>query len=99
MNYELISDYHNPQEVPGMTELTSRVRRFHDCLDEMLERHRDIADDKLFAVAVLEDLADGCRQMGLEQNFCVRMAGFQTYFKHDEEQIKTVFKSAYLRSS
>jgi len=97
MNNELISDYHNPQEVPGMTELTSRVRRFHDCLDEMLERHRDIADDKLFAVAVLEDLADGCRQMGLEQNFCVRMTGFQNYFNHDEELIKTVFKSAYLR--
>ena len=97
MNYELITDYNNPQEVPGMSELTSRVRRFHDCLDEMLERHRGMTDDKLFAVAVLEDLADGCRQMGLEQNFCVRMAGFQSCFGHDEELIKTVFKSAYLR--
>lgn len=39
MNNE-ISDYHNPEEVPGLSLLTSRVRRFHDCLDEVLEKHR-----------------------------------------------------------
>lgn len=94
---EELSDYHDPQEVPGMSVLTSRVRRFHDCLDEAMERHRGEEDDKLFAVAVLEDLADGCRQMGLEQDFCVRLAGFQSIFLRDEELIKTVFKTAYLK--
>ena len=37
MNNE-ISDYHNPEEVPGLSLLTSRVRRFHDYLDEVLEK-------------------------------------------------------------
>ena len=92
-----LSDYHDPQEVPGVSVLTSRVRRFHDCLDEAMERHRDKEDDELFAVAVLQDLAEGCRQMGLEQDFCVRLAGFQSIFLRDEELIKTVFKTAYLK--
>ena len=87
--YEELSDYHEPQEVPGLSTLTSRIRRFHDCLDEAMERHRGEEDDKLFAVAVLQDLADGCRQMGLEQDFCVRLAGFQSIFLRDEELIKT----------
>lgn len=94
---EELSDYHDPVEVPGMSVLTSRVRRFHDCLDEAMERHRGEEDDKLFAVEVLQDLADGCRQMGLEQDFCVRLAGFQSIFLRDEELIKTVFKTAYLK--
>lgn len=94
---EELSDYHDLVEVPGMSVLTSRVRRFHDCLDEAMERHRGEEDDKLFAVAVLEDLADGCRQMGLEQDFCVRLAGFQGLFQRDEELIKTAFKTAYLK--
>ena len=88
---EELSDYHDLVEVPGMSVLTSRVRRFHDCLDEAMERHRDKEDDELFAVAVLEDLADGCRQMGLEQDFGVRLAGFQSVFHKDEELIRTVF--------
>ena len=94
---EELSDYHDLVEVPGLSVLTSRVRRFHDCLDEAMERHRGEEDDKLFAVAVLQDLADGCRQMGLEQDFCVRLAGFQSIFLRDEELIKTVFKTAYLK--
>lgn len=94
---EELSDYHDPQEVPGVSVLTSRVRRFHDCLDEALERHRGKEDDELFAVAVLHNLAEGCRQMGLEQDFCVRLAGFQSVFNNDEELIKTVFKTAYLQ--
>ena len=93
---EELSDYHDPQEVPGVSVLTSRVRRFHDCLDEAMERHRDKEDDELFAVAVLQDLAEGCRQMGLEQDFGVRLAGFQSVFHKDEELIRTVFKTAYL---
>lgn len=92
-----LSDYHNPQEVPGVSILASRVRRFHDCLDEAMERHRDLQDDELFTVAVLEDLANGCRLMGLEQDFCVRMAGFNYLFDKDKEMIKSIFRSAYLR--
>ena len=92
-----ISDYNSLQEVPGFSLLTSKVRRFHDCLDEMLEKHRAEEDDRLFAVAVLEDLANGCREMGLEQDFGVRMATFQPVFNGDVELIKTVFKTAYLK--
>ena len=92
-----ISDYHNPQEVPGMSLLTSRVRRFHDCLDEAMEKHRSEVDEQLFAVAVLEDLAAGCSEMGLPIEFAVRMAGFQQVFHNDLDIIKTVFKTAYLR--
>ena len=95
MNEE-ISDYQNPEEVPGLSLLTSRVRRFHDCLDNAMEKHRGTEDDELFAVAVLEDLANGCRVMGLPQEFAVRMAGFQNLFNHDLELVKTVFQSAYL---
>ena len=93
----MTSDYHDPQEVPGLSLLTSRVRRFHDCLDEALERHRAEVDDELFSVAVLEDLARGCRQMGLPQEFAVRMACFQSSLFVDEDRVKAVFKTAYLK--
>lgn len=96
MILEELSDYYDPQEVPGVDTQTSRVRRFHDCLDDALERHRGMEDDELFVVAVLEDLANGCRQMGLEQDFCVRMAGFNYLFDNKKEMVKTVFKTAYL---
>ena len=93
---EEISDYHNPQEVPGMTQQESWVRRFHDCLDEQLERCRGEENDELYAVAVLEALADGCNRMGLPQEFAVRMAGFQSIFGEKHDMIKSVFKTAYL---
>jgi len=98
MNNE-ISDYHNPEEVPGLSLLTSRVRRFHDCLDEVLEKHRGQEEDELYAVAVLEDLANGCHIMNLPQEFAMRMAGFQHLFGHDTELVKTVFQTAYLHEN
>lgn len=64
-----MKDYNDPQEVPGMSEADSKVKRFHTCLDEMLEKYRDQKDDELYAIAVLEGLADGCNQMGLSQKF------------------------------
>ena len=72
-----MTDYNNPQEVPGMSEADSKVKRFHACLDEMLEKYRGQEDDELYAVAVLEGLANGCNEMGLSQEFSTRMAGFQ----------------------
>ncbi len=94
-----ISDYNNPEEVPGLSLLTSRVRRFHDCLDEVIEKHRGQEDDELYAVAVLEDLANGCHTMDLPQEFAMRMAGFQHLFGHDTELVKTVFQTAYLHEN
>lgn len=92
------SDYHDLREVPGVGTLTSRVRRFHDCLDKAMEHHRELRDDRLFSVAVLEELAQGCCSMGLPQEFAVRMAGFQTaLFGDDLMLIQTAFKTAYLR--
>lgn len=94
-----ISDYSNPEEVPGLSLLTSRVRRFHDCLDEVLEKHRGQEEDELYAVAVLEELANGCHTMNLPQEFAMRMAGFQHLFGHDTELVKTVFQTAYLHEN
>ena len=47
---EEISDYHNPQEVPGMTQQESWVRRFHDYLYEQLERYLGEGNDELYVV-------------------------------------------------
>lgn len=79
-----------------MTQQESWVRRFHDCLDEQLERYRGEENDELYVVAVLEGLADGCNRMGLPQEFAVRMAGFQSVFSGKQDMIKSVFKTAYL---
>ena len=73
---EDISDYNYPEEIPGMSVHDSRMRRFHDCLDAATEAHIDEEDEHLFAVAILEQLADGCRQMGLPQAWCARVASF-----------------------
>ena len=54
---EDISDYNYPEEIPGLSLRDSRMRRFHDCLDSAIEKHRDIREDDLFATAVLEQLA------------------------------------------
>ena len=91
-------DYNDPQEVPGMSEADSKVKRFHTCLDEMLEKYRDQKDDELYAIAVLEGLADGCNQMGLSQEFAARMAGFQYVFSEiGPDVVKAVFHTAYLK--
>ena len=80
-----------------MTQQESWIRRFHDCLNEQLEKYRDKEDDELYAVAVLEGLAAGCNEMGLPQEFAVRMARFQSNFGWNEDIIKSVFHTAYLR--
>ena len=91
-------DYNNPQEVPGMSEADSKLKRFHCCLDEMLEKYRDQKDDELYAVSVLEGLADGCNRMGLSQEFSARMAGMQYVFSSiGDDAIKAVFHTAYLK--
>ncbi len=51
------------------------MRRFHDCLDDAIEKHHNDSDE-FFAIAVLEQLADGCRQMGLPQAWCAHVASF-----------------------
>ena len=80
---EAISDYNWPEEIPGLSVHDSRMRRFHDCLDVAIEAHRDLWEidggyktSEIFRDAVLEQLADGCRQMGLPQAWCTRMCTF-----------------------
>ena len=104
-----ISDYNWPEEIPGLSVHDSRMRRFHDCLDAAQEAHRDLWLDadggyksfELFRDAVLEQLADGCRQMGLPQAWCVRMCTFIPLLGglEHQETIEAVFKSAYLRET
>ena len=98
---EDISDFNYPEEIPGMTVHDSRMRRFHDCLDAATEAHIDEEDEQLFAVAVLEQLADGCRQMGLPQAWCARIASFYPRISHrvSRDTIDSVFRSAYLKET
>ena len=98
---ENISDYNYPEEIPGMSVHDSRMRRFHDCLDAAIEAYLDEEDDNLFAVAVLEQLADGCRQMGLPQAWCARVASFYPRIADivSRDTIESVFKSAYLKET
>ena len=98
---ETISDYNYPEEIPGLTVHDSRMRRFHDCLNVAIEAHRDIWEDDMFTDAVLEQLADGCRQMGLPQAWCARMCTFIPLLGglKNQETIETVFKTAYLRET
>ena len=106
---EAISDYNYPEEIPGLSLHDSRMRRFHDCLDAAQEAHRDLWMDEdggyktseMFTDAVLEQLADGCRQMGLPQAWCVRMCTFIPLLGglKNQETIEAVFKTAYLRET
>jgi GTPase SAR1 family protein len=98
---EDISDYNYPEEIPGLSVRESRMRRFHDCLDAAIEAHHDMEDDELFATAVLEQLADGCRQMGLPQAWCARVASFIPLLGGvvNRETIESIFKTAYLRNT
>ena len=98
---EDISDYNYPEEIPGMSVRDSRMRRFHDCLDAATEAHIDEEDEHLFAVAVLEQLAEGCRQMGLPQAWCVRVASYipRITYGASRDTIESVFRSAYLKET
>ncbi len=98
---EDISDYNYPEEIPGMSVHDSRMRRFHDCLDHAIEQHRDIEGDELFATAVIETLANGCRLMGLPQAWCVRVASFIPRLTDSlsRDTIESVFRSAYLEET
>ena len=98
---EDISDYNYPEEIPGLTVRESRMRRFHDCLDATIEKHHDIRDEEEYATAVLEQLADGCRQMGLPQTWCARVASYIPLFSDSigSDTIESVFKTAYLKET
>ena len=98
---EDISDYNYPEEIPGMSVRDSRMRRFHDCLDAATEANLNEEDEHLFAVAVLEQLAEGCHQMGLPQAWCVRVASYIPRIKYgaSTDTIESVFKSAYLKDA
>ena len=98
---EDISDYNYPEEIPGMSVRDSRMRRFHDCLDAATEAHIDEVDEHLFAVAVLEQLAEGCHQMGLPQAWCVRVASYipRITYGVSRDTIESVFRSAYLKET
>ena len=98
---EDISDYNYPEEIPGMSVRDSRMRRFHDCLDAAIQAYFNEEDEHLFAVAVLEQLAEGCRQMGLPQAWCVRVASYIPCITYGAsiDTIESVFKSAYLKDT
>lgn len=56
---EEFSDYHNPQEVPGMTQQEIWVRRFHDCLDEQLK----VRLQKSFVIVTMRRRLNSCRKL------------------------------------
>ena len=96
-----ISDYNDPQEIPGVSLYNSRMRRFHDCLDAAIEKHLAIRNEEMFQTAVLEELADGCRQMGLPQAFAANVCTYIPLLGglQGRETINAVFKTAYLRET
>ena len=98
---ENISDYNYPEEIPGLSLRNSRMRRFHDCLDTVIEKNSDLRNGEEFAIIVLEQLADGCRQIGLPQAWCARVASFIPMFSEslDTNAIESVFKTAYLKDT
>ena len=98
---EDISDYNYPEEIPGLSLRNSRMRRFHDCLDAVIEKNSDLRNDEEFAIIVLEQLADGCRQIGLPQAWCARVASFIPMFYEslDTNAIESAFKTAYLKET
>ena len=98
---EDISDYNYPEEIPGLSLRNSRMRRFHDCLDAVIEKNSDLRNDEEFAIIVLEQLADGCRQIGLPQTWCARVASFIPMFYEslDNNAIESTFKTAYLKET
>ena len=98
---EDISDYNYPEEIPGLSLRDSRMRRFHDCLDAAIIAHLDMKDDALYGTAVLEQLADGCRQMGLPQAWCARVASFIPMLGGEEhrESVEAAFRTAYLKET
>ena len=98
---EDISDYNYPEEIPGLSLRNSRMRRFHDCLDAVIEKNSDLRNDEEFAIIVLEQLADGCRQIGLPQAWCARVASFIPMFSEslDTNAIESAFKTAYLKET
>jgi len=98
---EDISDYNYPEEIPGLSLRDSRMRRFHDCLDAAIIAHLDMKDDELYGTAVLEQLADGCRQMGLPQAWCARVASFIPMLGGEEhrEAVEAAFRTAYLKET
>ena len=101
---EDISDFNYPDEIPGMSVHESRMRRFHDCYDAAYEAHigekhdGDQLAEQMFATAVLEQLADGCRQMGLPQAWCARVTSFIPRIAEyvGVESINSALRSAYL---
>ena len=96
-----ISDYNDPQEIPGVSLHASRMRRFHDCLDAAIEKHRGIEDEDLFQTAVLEQLADGCRLMGLPQAFAADVCTYIPLLGglENRDTIESIFKTAYLKET
>ena len=83
---ENISDYNYPEEIPGLS---------------LIEKNSDLRNDEEFAIIVLEQLADGCRQIGLPQAWCARVASFIPMFSEslDTNAIESAFKTAYLKET
>ena len=98
---EDISDFNYPEEIPGLTLHESRMRRFHDCYDAAYLAHCDKEDEVEYATAVLEQLADGCRKMGLPQAWCARVVSYIPRIAENVgiESINSAFRSAYLKET
>lgn len=98
---EDISDFNYPEEIPGLSLRNSRMRRFHDCLDSAIEALLTESDDEFHQIAILEKLANGCRQMGLPQAWSARVASFIPMLGGEENRdtIESIFRTAYLNDS
>lgn len=93
-----ISDYNYPDEIPGLSVQASRSRRFHDCLATAIETHIDKKGED-FIIAVVEQLAEGCHEMGLPEAFATRNATYIPMLggRRNEEMIRSAFRTAYMK--
>ena len=95
---ERVSDYQDEDELPGKSLTASRMIRFHQLLDHTMEEHRlSMSAPDLYAMAVIEDVAQGCHEMGLPEDFGLQLMKQNTLFNRDTDLLEAAFKSAYFK--
>lgn len=95
---ERVSDYQDESELPGKSLLASRMIKFHQLLDHVMEEHRlSMSAPDLYAMAVIEDVAQGCHEMGLPEDFGLQLMKHNTLFNRDPDLLDAAFKSAYFK--
>ena len=79
---------------PSYEEREQLRMEYYSCLYRALEEHPDDNDEEQALVA----LADYCRKARLEEEACVKRTLWQCRFQGQEDLVRKIFRSAYVRS-